>query len=411
VKILFACYDLPSPVEAGSLRVLNSIKYLAEKHHHRITLLAFKLPGQNCGKLGDYCRVETIDIARRPGFESPGTIISVLGQMLQQRHPYSRYPAFLNLSYSALMARRVKELIENNQFDVMAVDTPQMICYTNQEIPAVLLESFAMSEMTRDLYQREKNWLKKLIRWLYYCQTKNYARVYQKLSACVAVSEHQRDMVKAHDSKLDITVIPYGIDTDYLHTVEDETDIPNLVISGSLSGLRNENAVLDFYHTTFPLIKASVPGVKLYIVGRNPSTKIKSLANDCSLVVTGYVEDLRPYLSRAWVVVAPLQEGFGVKVRVLQAMAVGKPVVATSLVGFGIDARSGENIVFADNPEDFADKVVELLKDKELRTKIGNRARQLMQSEHDWEKLTDCLNEVLEKAANASNKRGRPTSD
>jgi glycosyltransferase involved in cell wall biosynthesis len=114
--------------------------------------------------------------------------------------------------------------------------------------------------------------------------------------------------------------------------------------------------------------------------------------------VTGYVDDLRPYLSRAWVVLAPLQEGFGVKVRVLQAMAMGKPVVATSMVARGIDVRAGRDIALADGPEEFARKVVALLNNRPLREELGIGARQLMEMEHSWEDLTGRLNEVLEKA-------------
>jgi glycosyltransferase involved in cell wall biosynthesis len=402
VNILFVCYETPTPVDAGSQRVIHSIKHLAEKYGHDITLVAFRFPGIEYGDLSRYCHVETVDVARRPGFASPMSVIYALGQVLHPRNLFSRYPAFLNLSYSAKMARKVKELIDNNKFDIMALDAPQVIFCTNERLPAVLLETFAMSEIAQHLYRLEKNRIKKLIRLFYYCQTKNYARAYRNFNICVAVSDHQRDMVRAHDPSLDITVIPHGIDTDYLHAVEDEAESPTLVITGSMGGLRNESAVLDFYHETFPMIKARVPEVKLYIVGRNPSNRILSLTEDNSVIVTGYVEDLRPHLSRAWVVVAPLQEGFGVKIRVLQAMAVGKAVVATSLVGMGIDVSPGENIVLADSPQDFADRVIELLNDKELRKKIGSRARQLMETEHNWEKLTERLNEVLEKAAKSN---------
>lgn len=401
MKILFVCYEFPSPVEAGSLRVLHSVRYLAEKYGHDITLVSFKLPGMENADLNNYCHFETVEIARRPGFESPGAMLSALRQVLRPRHLLSEYPAFYYYSYSERMAEKVSELIDNNKFDVMALDTPQMICYTDERVPPVLLETFAISEMALNQYQLERNWLKKAVRLLYYYQTRNYAETYRKVKACVAVSSQQKDAVKAHSPDLDITVIPHGIDADYLHAVEPEAEFPCLVISGSMSGLRNETVVLHFYREIFARIRARVPDVKLYIVGRNPGEKIRSLAKDAAVVVTGYVDDLRPYLSRAWVVVAPLQEGFGVKIRVLQAMAVGKPVVATSMVSTGIDVSSGENIILADVPLEFADRVIELLNDKELRERLGSEARRLMETNHNWEKLTDKLNEVLEKAAGA----------
>lgn len=123
------------------------------------------------------------------------------------------------------------------------------------------------------------------------------------------------------------------------------------------------------------------------------------------MVVTGYVGDLRPYLSRAWVVVAPLQEGFGVKVRVLQAMAIGKPVVSTSMVMAGIDVTPGKDIIIADTPPAFAESVIELLNNKQLRKEIGTNARRLMETNHSWEKLTDRLNEILERVVKARGQR------
>ena len=225
--------------------------------------------------------------------------------------------------------------------------------------------------------------------------------MYSAVTVSIAVSTHQRDMVKSHCPDLNIVVIPHGIDTDYLRAVDVEQEFPTLIITGGMDRDMNVSGVLWFYKEVYPLIKARLPQVKLYIVGSNPKKEILQLARDKSVVVTGYVKDLRPYLSRAWVVVAPLQEGFGVKVRVLQAMAAGKPVVSTSMVTRGIDVSPGENIIIADEPLEFADSVIELLNDKRMREGIGTKARLLMETNHSWEKLTDRLNEALGEAAKA----------
>lgn len=403
MRILFVGYEFPSPVEAGSLRMLYSLKYLSEKYGHDITLVAFKLPGKEYPDLSNYCRVETIDIARRPGLKSPKAILYAFKNMFSPYNMFSGHTSLFNYSYSSKMDRKVKALLDKNSVDVMVIDTPSMLCYaSSKSVPTVLLETFAVLEMTLNEYKLEKNWLKKVIRLLYYYQTKNYARAYRNVDVCVAVSSHQRDIVRSHRPDLNIVVIPHGIDTDYLRAVEPETEFPSLVISGTMSGLRSESAVLYFYNKVFPLIKARVPDLKLYIVGRNPGNKILRLAADKSVVVTGYVEDLRPYLSGAWVVVAPLQDNFGVKVRVLQAMAVGKPVVSTSMVTSGIDVSPGENIILADEPLEFAERVIELLNARQLRERIGSKARLLMETNHSWEKLTDRLNEVLEGVARAN---------
>jgi glycosyltransferase involved in cell wall biosynthesis len=393
VRILFVCHELPIPSYAGTLRVLNSLKYLAEKHGHAVTLIGFRLPGKNYPDLSRYGRVEPVDIPAWPGLQSPRAALKAVRNILRG------HLSLLNFAYSAEMARRVKALLGGGNFDIMVVDHPTMLVYApGGKIPVVLLEAFELSEIALMEYKNEKNPLFKAIRWLYYRRMRGRERIYQAATVSIAVSSWQGDTVRSYCPGLNIAVIPFGVETDYFQPVEPETEFPSLIITGSFSRTANRRMVRHFYQNIYPLIKTKVPGVKLFIVGSNPGKDILKLTSDESVVVTGYVDDLRPYLSRAWVVLAPLQEGFGVKVRVLQAMAMGKPVVATSMVARGIEVRAGRNIVLADGPEEFAGKVIELLNDRPLREELGIRARQLMETEHSWEDLTGRLNEVLEKA-------------
>jgi glycosyltransferase involved in cell wall biosynthesis len=401
MKILFLCYEHPSPSIAGSHRVLHSLRYLSEKFKHDITLVAFKLPGKDYPDLSHYCRIETVEIRHRPGLTSLKAILAALKSSISLFNIFSKYHFFINYAYSPNMDETVK-VLQDNSYDIQVVDHPAMLRYSPiKKVSVVLLEAFTIAEITWMEYEFEKNWFKKAIRLLYYYRTRTYGKIYRAVDKAIAVSRHQKEVVKSHCPNLNIEVIPHGVDTEYFRTVEPETEFPSLIITGSMGSGRNKAMVLYFYNEIYHLIKAKVPNLKLYIVGSSPGDEILRLAEDTSVIVTGYVEDLRPHLSRAWVVVAPLQEGFGVKIRVLQAMAVGKPVIATSMVGTGIDVTSGKNIILADEPQDFADRVVELLSDKRLRESIGSAARRLMEEKHNWEKLTDQLNEVLESVVKA----------
>ena len=360
--------------------------------------MAFKVAGKEYPDLSGYCQIETID-RPNPVHSLFRTLTYTIKNMLSPRNICSRDPQFLNYYYSPKMDKRIKVLLTTTQFDVVAVDHFPMLSYlANEKVPTVLLETHAVSEILRTYYRLERNCFMKVIYLLQYWQARNYAEKYRAANISIAVSAHQRDMVKSHCSDLDIQVIPYGVDTDYLRPIDKEEEFPTLIIFGGMDRPMNVKGVLWFYSTVYPLIKVRVPQVKLYIVGSNPKREILHLA-DKSVIVTGYVEDFRPYLSSAWVVVAPLQDNFGVKVRVLQAMAVGKPVVSTSMVTSGIDVSPGENIVVSDEPAEFAERVIDLLNDKQLREEIGTRARLLMETSHSWESLTGVLNEVLEKAA------------
>jgi glycosyltransferase involved in cell wall biosynthesis len=394
VKILFLCYEQPAPEIAGSHRVLCSLEYLAGKYRHDITLLAFRLRGKSYPNLGRYARIETVEVARRSYWKRMLSYRKALNILSGQ--------AFINYDYSPQMDARVKALL-NEGCDIVAVDHPAMLGYVlGKGVPVLLLEAFAAAEITRHEYRLEKNLVKKAGRLFYHWQAKGYARVYRRVDRLIAVSAHQRDMVLAHDAGLNITVIPHGVEASYLEAAGEEDAEPTLAVTGSMSGPRNVAAVLWFYREVYPLIKEKVPAVRLGMVGSSPAPAIRGLTADTSVIVTGYVPDLRPYLRRAWVVVAPLLEGFGVKVRVLQAMAAGRPVVATPPVTWGIDVSPGENIVIATGAEEFAGSVAGLLSDRPLRERIGTAARRLMAAEHSWEKLADRLNEVLESAARKS---------
>lgn len=137
----------------------------------------------------------------------------------------------------------------------------------------------------------------------------------------------------------------------------------------------------------------------LEIFGKEPSKEILKLARDNSVVVTGYVEDMRPYLARASVITLPIH-GFGIKTRLLEAMAMGKPVVISSEGIHGIEVSPGENIIVADGSKESAERVVELLNNEELREKIGTNARKLMEDKYSWKKMADMLNEVSQKVVN-----------
>ena len=399
MKILIICHDLPSPSNATSLRVLESLKYLSEKYKHDIMLLAFKQGGEY-PDLSKYCQVKTID--RLTMKDKIWAIVN----MFSPKNIFSATPNLLN--YSPKMQRKVTKLLAKHKFDIIAIDHFSMLYYTLElGIPQVLLEIMPASKIRQTYFHLERNLLIKMLHLLRYYMVKKFEKKWNRLNIAIAVSESQKESVLAHMPDINIVVIPHGIDTDYFRTVDIEQDFPTLLISGGMSRLLNVREVLWFYNEVYPLIKEKIPDVKLYIVGKSPTKEILRLSADKSVVVTGYVKDFRHYFSHAWVVVAPLLNNFGVKVRVLQAMAMGKPVVSTSMVTSGIDVSAGENIILADDPRDFAERVIELLNNEELRNRIGANARKLMEEEHSWERLTDELNKVLEKAKTNYRKQHR----
>jgi polysaccharide biosynthesis protein PslH len=383
MKILFLCHEFPIASYSGTLRVLHSLEPLAGKYGHDITLLAFKLEGKPYPDLNRYCKTEVVEIKNWPGLKSP---VAALTNFLGGRET----------SYSSKMAAKFCSVMTGSRFDLLVIDHPVMLGYTEGlKIPKVLLEAFELAEIARMNLDDETNPLLKPARWIYYQRMKNYADKYAGVDKIIAVSKKQKEGVLAHRPDLDIDVVPSGVDTDYFQPKETEAEYPNIILTGTMGFPSNRRAALNFYHNVFPLVRDKVPGVKLFIAGANPGKELLKLSTDPSVVVTGYLEDLRPTISRAWVAVAPLLEGFGQKIRVLQLMAMGKPVVASPLAAQGLEIAAEKNIVIAEKPAAMAKKIEELMRSSTLRRQIGVEARKLAQSAYNWEKLTQQLNDVL----------------
>ena len=363
---------------------------------HGITIAAFKYKEDPEQYLKEYCdEVVTIDLQTSRKKRLIGCIVDYITGVLL-RDISLRKRNILDVSFSWRMQRKINELLKTKVFDIIFVDDPCMLSYVSDaSLPKILTEVGNIPEIHREAYKIEKNILKKLNRLLLYRVAKNYEKSYEKFDMCITVTEQQKDILESHLSNLNISVIPFGINTN-LKLEDFERDLPSLLFLGTLSSVFNQQSVLYLYNEIYPLIKEKIPNIKLYIVGRDPSEEILKLTTDTSVIVTGYVKDISSYLARASVVTLPIH-GYGIKTRLLEAMAMGKPVVISSAGIHGIAVTPEENIIIADDPKEFARRVIELLNDEALREKIGANARKLVEEEYSWEKMADMLNEVSQK--------------
>jgi glycosyltransferase involved in cell wall biosynthesis len=199
------------------------------------------------------------------------------------------------------------------------------------------------------------------------------------------------------------------VDTDFFRPIPGEPVKPNsLVFTGSMDWAPNEDGILYFAEKILPLIKAEIPDLTLSIVGRSPSAKIKALAqNDQSVFVTGRVDDIRPHIQRGSVYIVPLRIGSGTRLKIFEAMAMGKPIISTTLGAEGLPITHGRDIMLADEPKTFAQKTIDLLKDNAERERLGQSARKLVEEKYSWASVAEHCNHVLngvigEKAAAAS---------
>ena len=157
----------------------------------------------------------------------------------------------------------------------------------------------------------------------------------------------------------------------------------------------NVDAVVYFCKDVFPIVKKEVPNAKLHIVGIDPKPEVQALAKDPSVVVTGWVKDMREYMDRAQVAIDPLRIGAGLQNKVLENMSMGIPMVVTTIANEGIQATEKEHLMVADTPEDLASRTVQLLRDETLRTQMGNAAREFIIKNWTWEKHFDDLEDLF----------------
>jgi sugar transferase (PEP-CTERM/EpsH1 system associated) len=210
----------------------------------------------------------------------------------------------------------------------------------------------------------------------------------ERFDAVLAVSDQDRDtFARLYGDTLTrpVHVVPTGVDTEYFSPApEPPAEAPELVFTGSMDWLPNEDAMVFFCASILPLIRRRVPDVRLTIVGRSPTPVVAKLADAAGVRVTGRVDDVRPYMRDGAVYVVPLRIGGGTRLKIFEAMAMGKAVVSTAIGAEGLPVRDGEHLLLTDDPAAFADAVVRLLHDRDARARIGAAARSLVAEHYDW---------------------------
>lgn len=187
-----------------------------------------------------------------------------------------------------------------------------------------------------------------------------------------------------------VSVVRNGVDSDYFQPIRlPSTDRQEIVFSGKMGYFPNVSAVLDFYHKVLPRIRREKPKVRFRVVGSDPPDTVRKLQEDPIVEVTGYVPDIRPHLASADVVVCPLSIGVGIQNKVLEAMSMGKPVVATPIACRGIpNAIHGEHLIRAEDEMGMATSVIGLLERPEQRVRLGENARRLVSTTYSWRAST-----------------------
>lgn len=231
-----------------------------------------------------------------------------------------------------------------------------------------------------------------------YRRIKDYEpRMARRFDRTLLISPADAEAIETDEDLENVFFNPHGIEVDYYGeelglSREDDT----VVLNADFEAPTNVDAAVHFYENILPHVRRSVPDVRLWLVGRKPPKRLRQLATaDPDVRVTGFVEDLRPYLQKATVAIDPLRVGAGLQNKILVSMASGLPVVATSVANEGIRAPEGDAILVADDPGDFADHVIHLLQDADKRDEVARRGEAWVRERWTWSYHFERLEEML----------------
>ncbi len=301
--------------------------------------------------------------------------------------------------------RRVQAQLKQESYDVILCDFifAAGVVPWDWPGPKVLFTHNVEAAIWRRHYEVASSPIWKAISWREWRKMEAAERRYLHLADRVlTVSDTDRDSFASFLDPSKITVIPTGVDVDYFQPMTAEETPNSLVFTGSMDWLPNEDAIFYFVDAILPLIKQQCPEVSLEVVGRSPSRKLQALAERERCVrLTGWVEDIRPFVARGSICIVPLRIGGGTRLKIFEAMAMSKAVVSTSVGAEGLPVQAGDNILLADTPRNFADSVISLLRDPEERKRMGASARVLVQENYSWPRVAENFARTLHDAVSA----------
>lgn len=236
------------------------------------------------------------------------------------------------------------------------------------------------------------------------------ATAYRRFDRVTTVTAADRDALLALDPTLRITVIPNGVDLDRFAPIPDgEGDPSLLVFTGIMRYAPNVTAAQFLAREVLPRVRARRPDARLALVGRDPSPAVRALGGLDGVTVTGEVADLRPWITSGRVYVCPMQDGTGIKNKLLEAMACGVPCVATPLAARGIECVEGRDLLLAEGPDALAHAVVRVLDDDDLAERLAKAARSCVVEHHSWSAVAKAYEEVYRSVQHSAQRSTRPT--
>lgn len=383
MNILFITGMLPFPLDNGrNIRAYNMIRKLSDRNNITLLITEERNPDTyKIDKMYKFCK-EIRMVPVKP--VSKINLILLLFLSIFRNKPFTLLRRFSNNVH-----REIKILLKNNMINAVICDRlTETLYFINERISAIKIYSTHNIEhqIMERYFKAENNFFKKIAAYIIFKQTINYERrVWNDFDFLVSVSDNDKVSMSGFAPANRIFVVPNGIDTNYFKPKDGATIPFSIVYTGQMGWHPNEDAVMYFINSIYPLIKNSIPNLKLFIVGSNASKRLHRRAQcDKNIEITGRVEDVRVYIDKAAVCIVPLRIGSGTRLKILEAMSMAKPVISTSIGCEGLDVTNEKDIIITDDRNEFANKTIALLNDEAMSQRLGRAGQKLVKEKYDW---------------------------
>lgn len=390
-KLLFLTTEIPFPLDSGGkIRTYNMIKGISEEYS--IDLICFSENNENdtrCKELFKVCSTIKVIKSVYTNSSSKSMVLKNIFTSILKNKPFI-IEKFINKEYE----NQINKLISNNKYDAVIFDHLNITGYYRKfektNMVKILSQHNCEYLILRRRYENEKNFIKKLYLKYEYKKTERYEKeICLKFSKVIVLTEEDRKLIYSEKCRNNnVEIIPISVDTNYLKKSYN-SKIKKILFLGTMSWYPNEQGILWFLENVWEKVIDKYNDVKLYIVGKNPGENIMKYESN-KVIVTGYVEDVNDYIEKCDVCIVPLFIGGGMRVKILECMSKGLPVISTSIGAEGIKCKEKEEILIANTPEKFLMCIDELY-NNELYKLIAKKSVNLVNQNYSLKAISNKL--------------------
>ncbi len=349
---------------------------------HSTSVLSLVSPGDNTESVRatqEYCD-EVVTVENRHRAQQVSRKRRMQLASLFSPHSYERL-----VEYQPALQATLNRMLERSNYDFINVEFAQMSYYQFPNSTRLVLDEHNIEyDILRRTSVAEQTLGRKLYNYCNYLKLRHEERAaWRRFDGCTVTSARDQQLLLRDCPNAQTEVVPNAVDINFFRPSRHRPDPMTILFFGAIHYYPNTDALSFLVRDIMPQIRRRHPNARLVVVGSTSADLVTKFAAE-GVTMTNAVPDVRPYIEQAAVVVSPLRIGGGTRLKILEAMAMGKPVVSTTIGAEGIDVTHGKDLLLADTASDFADEVGRLLDGPELAAHIGNDARQLIETTYDW---------------------------